>query len=144
MYTLGKGRHETSIMDAITPQRSTVSEKLQAQIDKKIRTFEDAIRSLRGQRNTLAPVSWLPPELLSRIFRHARDAADGRAKILPPASHVCRAWRALALANPLLWTEIDCTRLRWAKEMMLRSQGAPLALQVPVSYHVRCVRTLSV
>ena len=123
------------------PERSTVSEELQAQIDKEIQKHEEAIRSLRGQRNTLAPVSRLPPELLSRIFLHARDMSDGTEKVLPPASHACRAWRALALACGLLWTQIDCTRLSWAEEMMLRSRGAPLALQM--SYPHQCVLILS-
>ena len=122
-------------------RRSTVSEELRAEVDKQIQKHKDAIRSLRERRNTLAIISRLPPELLSRIFLHARDMTDGTAKVLPPASHVCRAWRAVALACGLLWSEIDCVRLGWAKEMILRSRGAPLALQV--SNINRCVQTLT-
>lgn len=127
-------------MDATMPGRSTASGELQAQIDKEIQKHEDAIRSLRERRNTFAPISRLSHELLSRMFLHARDMADGTAKVLPPASHVCRAWRAVAHGCGLLWTEIDCIRLNWAKEMLLLSRGAPLTLQMTCPY--RCVWAL--
>ena len=43
-------------------------------LDKEIDTERQLIRSLLSRRNTLAPISALPPELLSRIFHfHAQD-----------------------------------------------------------------------
>lgn len=92
----------------------------------------------------------LPPELLGRIFeqhvalcRESWDQLDMSAgRRLPScsneigpytwirATHVCRYWRDVALANPLLWSDIvlscdqDCI-----ETMLARSQQVALSVQ---------------
>ncbi|TFK60886.1 hypothetical protein BDN72DRAFT_751234, partial [Pluteus cervinus] len=68
--------------------------------------------SLRTLRNSLAPVSQIPTELLSKIFVHSQDCGDisivGEIDLTTrlPISWVCRHWREIALATPALWTVI--------------------------------------
>ncbi|KAI0047092.1 hypothetical protein FA95DRAFT_1285563 [Auriscalpium vulgare] len=101
------------------------------------RAIEDAITTLCAQRNALAPVSHLPPEVLTKILALlAALAPAGGADLLQPAipgwiaaTHVCARWRAIALACPQLWTSVTF-RLgaAWADAMAARAQDLPLAL----------------
>ncbi|KAK7044121.1 hypothetical protein VNI00_007838 [Paramarasmius palmivorus] len=62
--------------------------------------------------NEAAPISKLPPELLSNIFLTVYD--DDTSHHLPKssenfqilASHVCSSWRRVAIGTPLLWSDI--------------------------------------
>ncbi|KAI0267087.1 hypothetical protein BC834DRAFT_842778 [Gloeopeniophorella convolvens] len=84
------------------------------------------------------PISLLPPELLSRIFRHLRDDIDavqsprlGWATV----THVCRRWRQVALEDASLWGKISGVWLRqqWFSEVLVRSKRVPIDL----TYHTR-------
>ncbi|KZW00017.1 hypothetical protein EXIGLDRAFT_723173 [Exidia glandulosa HHB12029] len=71
----------------------------------------------------------LPPELLTRIFR----ATDDITMQMPiRCSHVSRRWRAAALADPALWSNLSpaAMRLKWeALELLLeRTRQAPVVL----------------
>ncbi|KIP01199.1 hypothetical protein PHLGIDRAFT_381807 [Phlebiopsis gigantea 11061_1 CR5-6] len=99
----------------------------------------------------------LPPELLSRIFEHYIAACkavwdDGAPydRIAPAscshaaigpytwlhATHVCTYWRAVALANPLLWSHTVLVRsVPCVQAVLTRSQQVPLTIQ---SYTPRC------
>lgn len=98
------------------------------------------------------PIHRLPPELLAEIFfcyistgvptQSFHRAAHRRGVMLP--SHVCRKWRAIALATPRLWylnifgprtsantqTEVDCTRT-W----LSRSGQCPLTIRAVSGQH---------
>ncbi|KAA1476956.1 hypothetical protein DENSPDRAFT_563377 [Dentipellis sp. KUC8613] len=59
------------------------------------------------------PIDRLPMELLSKIFSETKTLQSGSHKkeacpILCPisTSHVCRRWRSISLASPLLWTDL--------------------------------------
>ena len=104
---------------------------------------------------TTALATSLPPELLSRIFaQHIQfckaEWDQGASKERLPAScwpevgpytwirvtHVCRYWRDVALASPLLWSDIVLTCDQECLETMLtRSQQVALSVQ---SYTSSC------
>ncbi|KDQ51901.1 hypothetical protein JAAARDRAFT_62254 [Jaapia argillacea MUCL 33604] len=92
-----------------------------------------AILLLRAYRNSLAPISRLPPELLTKIF--ALDGLGWEAGRAQPCrnlwlrvTHVCRRWRVIALSSPTLWTHPLIAFPSWFPEMLRRSRGAPLVV----------------
>lgn len=93
-------------------------------------------KQLRSLRNALAPISFLPPEVLAQVF-HFLWLED------PPrfeehysgcirATHVCRLWRRVALGDSLLWTRIADTlnNTGWVSEMLTRARNAPLNIDI--------------
>ncbi len=54
-----------------------------------------------------APVFRLPPELLARVFAHARPIWRSSPAFERVASHVCARWRDIAIALPNLWNTIN-------------------------------------
>ena len=51
-----------------------------------------------------APALRLPPELLATVFDHARRSNPTFERV---ASHVCAAWRDVAIGLPHLWNTVD-------------------------------------
>lgn len=108
------------------------------QIEEVQKIADEQKRALRQRRNTMAPISSLPAELLTKIFLHAQDAQEELARlsvydvkhthaaIFPAYSRVCREWRALSIGYGPLWTFIDSTRTAWATGMITRARGIPL------------------
>ncbi|EIW65334.1 uncharacterized protein TRAVEDRAFT_42710 [Trametes versicolor FP-101664 SS1] len=106
----------------------------------------DAASDLKHRVNVIAPVSKLPTELLGLIFEFAkghdeRVEVEGGAPLttkktartnLINITHVCRTWRAVALASPSLWADIlvddHTSRLPSADAFLGRSQTMPLYL----------------
>lgn len=108
--------------------------ELKATLEKIIKQISRNIRTLKTKRNTLAAVSRLPAELLSRIFHLARDDANGKYSWIY-ATLTCRAWRLCALSCATLWTNIDCMKIMWAQEMLSRSRDAPLNIVATKGSH---------
>ena len=110
-----------------TPENSR--EFLQLAIDAKI-------QSLRLDRNALAPVSSLPPEIFATIFfflcLRGGDSGHNLARIY--LSHVCHQWREIALNQSLLWSHVDFTALTLAgaAEILARAKSAPLHLKARI------------
>jgi F-box-like len=107
----------------------------------------DHVQSFKSYRNSLAPVSRLPYDLLTDIFillhRTVTDPENTydifslhSPSLLSPAclhiSHVSRAWRNAALRCPLLWTNILFIPPEWTAIMLERSQTAPLTVVIPI------------
>ena len=70
----------------------------------------------------------LPPELVSHIFVLA---SEDDVMIPIVVSHVCRAWRFLALRTPSLWRRITLdSRLRMWTERIPRSRACTLDIEV--------------
>ncbi|KAK0207282.1 hypothetical protein IW262DRAFT_1282243 [Armillaria fumosa] len=76
---------------------------------------KDRNRALENQaraKKILSPSRRLPPELLTEIFLRCSSLCDRRSSPLDPhglpwtLSHVCRKWRAVAIATPELWSKI--------------------------------------
>ena len=108
----------------------------QQAIDTEIESLEESIRELRC-RNSLAPISSLPTEIIAIIFSILRlsnaPLAGGKRDHLAwlRVTHVCHQWRWIALNNPLFWAHIDFTNITLAGvvEMLARAENAPLHLE---------------
>ncbi|KAF9523467.1 hypothetical protein CPB83DRAFT_862741 [Crepidotus variabilis] len=86
-----------------------------------------------------SPASTLPSELLCRIFHTIKSegSASPYPALFEPAfapelqwvseiTHVCHRWRAIALSDPTLWTDICVSAShRWAAEFLKRSKNLP-------------------
>jgi len=111
-------------------------------IDHQLNPFQDPHRaqSLEPYRNSLAPVSRLPHDLLTDIFIliHRSERINVKSSLRSPpclqVSHVCRAWRDAALQCPLLWTNILFSPPEWTAIMLERSRTAPLKIEVPIEH----------
>ncbi|KAK0479837.1 hypothetical protein EDD18DRAFT_844955 [Armillaria luteobubalina] len=151
---------------------ATVSETLGriAELDSLIDSTTSLLRYLTSDRNQalenqanakkiLSPCRRLPPELLTEIFIRRtllygsrRFPLDPRSPLDPRASpwtlsHVCRKWRAVAIATPELWTSIrlnfvddwflNGSRIRKAAFMLgvILDRARPHYLDVRICYH---------
>ena len=107
----------------------TVQESRQL-IDEKIALYERSILELKYQRNELASVSRLPPEVLGTIFVFASAAARyGQPSSWFNFSYVCQLWRNVALTTPNIWCFIPLHQ-QWATTMLERSKTADLILDL--------------
>ncbi|KAF9523472.1 hypothetical protein CPB83DRAFT_862749 [Crepidotus variabilis] len=87
----------------------------------------------------IAPVTPLPPELLWDIFHLVKSDRSSTSSSfetprfetlfapelqwIPEVTHICRHWRATALADPSLWAEICVSASnKWATEFLARSK----------------------
>ncbi|KDQ61416.1 hypothetical protein JAAARDRAFT_509522 [Jaapia argillacea MUCL 33604] len=110
------------------------------QSDPDIAAHLESVRRLRTKRNSLVPISRLPPEVLVNIFGQHASRSDislgfalgcSRSTVWWIAiTHVCQYWREVALATPSLWCSLPFQRPRWVPEMISRSQMAPLQVTV--------------
>jgi len=105
-------------------------------IDQEIEKCVAEIRKLKSRRNTLAPISRLPPEILSNIFMLCVTDNDGHFTVTPyrwswiTISHICRHWRNVALECSSLWCHLDFSKPDWIPEMLNRSKVAPLSVKI--------------
>ncbi|KAJ7766114.1 hypothetical protein B0H16DRAFT_1523103 [Mycena metata] len=102
-------------------------------LDAEIRCLHERLALLKRERNTLAPLSTLPNELLVKIFHFyvLATAADFRAK--GTVISVCRHWCQVFRAAPTLWSHIV---MYWNPEQSFpleisRSGAMPLTIRVP-------------
>jgi hypothetical protein len=121
--------------------------RLRKQIDDDLSRPRQATSVLRrcdllAMRNVLAPISSLPGEVLSDVFRfNVEDdnfeydspafGTNGTAPTLKTVTHVCSYWRQVALASHCLWSEalnfLD-EHPDWTLQMLRRSGGLPLKI----------------
>ncbi|OJA12138.1 hypothetical protein AZE42_05137 [Rhizopogon vesiculosus] len=96
--------------------------------------------------NDLAPSVALPTEVLVPIFRMLSPSGgpfhyDNVHMYVPiiAVSHVCHRWRAITLTYSALWTHVPPLLLgyKWTREILSRTQGAPLTLDIQLRYHKR-------
>ncbi|TFK71495.1 hypothetical protein BDN72DRAFT_750940, partial [Pluteus cervinus] len=82
------------------------------------------ISKLSSQRNTLAPISRLPPEVLAKIFIEFRDEARGSENTCfsDILTWICRHWREVAVNCSTLWSEIDFHHLPSVELHLARSK----------------------
>ncbi|KAJ8521262.1 hypothetical protein ONZ45_g2031 [Pleurotus djamor] len=99
-------------------------------IDQELSQINESARTLRSRRNALAPISTLPPELLSTIFEYT--VSPDLAWIA--VTQTCRRWRAVAFGSAKLWSDVRLSRPKWAKEMLKRSRGAPIHIEGDLSF----------
>ena len=96
-------------------------------IDQDIEKMEGAIRALKSRRNSLAAISRLPPEILSKIFLCCAATYEPTMDWVG-VTHVSRHWRTVAIGCARLWTTLVFTQPRWVEEMLKRSKIAPLVI----------------
>ena len=96
------------------------------------------LHTLLTRRNTLLPISILPPEILARIFHLLvldEPLFFGRRNMgwvsLIRVTHVCWHWRQVALDDSSLWARIRGIPMntRWILEMLVRAKNAPLDIE---------------
>jgi hypothetical protein len=113
-------------------------DRLRQAIDLEIEAKEESLRSSKRRRNTLAPISRLPPETLAMTFSFLSPAFDEGAGYLwlVRATHVCHQWRETALSYPYLWSHINFTTLPPAgiAEILARAKMAPLHLETTLDH----------
>ena len=106
-----------------------------SEVDKKVDAAWQHLRSLFTRRNALAPISLLPPEILTRIFHflvldeppRSRNPNLGWIK----ATHVCRLWRQVALADSSLWARISGSpTITLISVMLARARDAHLDINL--------------
>jgi hypothetical protein len=113
----GQGEYDASIIEAdklkakeiaaicerfdTQVQRMTVSwEQQKAGLEAQMKKIEER---LARQREFVAPVKWLPSEVLSEIFTIQVDCGDTPWTLL----RVCRLWKAVAFSTPRIWRYIQ-------------------------------------
>ncbi|TFK61758.1 hypothetical protein BDN72DRAFT_429966 [Pluteus cervinus] len=109
-------------------------------LDDEISQLQERLSSLRSLRNSLAPISKVPTEILSKIFSHTQE--HGELPLYEDldittrfyVSWVCRHWRNTAVTTPSLWTVISkksrdvSLRIDFVEALLSRSR--PRALVV--------------
>jgi hypothetical protein len=118
-------------------------------IDKGIDAARQFLRSLLACRNSLVPISVLPPEILARVFhflvlKELPFTGRERRKKLGwiRVTHVCRHWREVALDNSSLWAKIWAipTNPKWISEMLARAKNAPLDVEFKAAANLKSNR----
>jgi len=113
-------------------------QRLRRAIDDQLKALEEFSRTSRTRRNTLIPISQLPPETLILIFSSLPPfACDEKVSYLPliHVTHVCRQWRETALNYPHLWIYITFAKLTPAgiTGILARAKSLPLRLEAKIT-----------
>ncbi|KAF8308963.1 hypothetical protein DL93DRAFT_1806376 [Clavulina sp. PMI_390] len=102
------------------------------------------LESLRSRRSNLihalqSPVHALPAELVKSIFEISMEsnARDSRLQVAVILSHVCSAWRSIALRTPSLWCTAKVSDRIVFDEIVKRSNPLPLDLFIAWSPRLR-------
>jgi hypothetical protein len=103
-------------------------------LDKSIESDKASLLALKARRNSMVPISRLPPETLSEIFSLAQllclDSAGPNHHSLEwiNMTYVCRYWRNIALELPRFWVYLPIGNLQWVQEMLKRSKDSSLVI----------------
>ncbi|KAF5330516.1 hypothetical protein D9619_005218 [Psilocybe cf. subviscida] len=111
------------------------------------------IQELRTLRNTYAPISKLPDEVLLEIFALTQKLYP-QDKWYQEVTHVCRSWRDIAIDAPTLWTNPPLSKHDFSMLMLARSKSADLTISIPrttpiitvehVLNRIGCIKILTV
>ncbi|KAI0819157.1 hypothetical protein BC628DRAFT_1404309 [Trametes gibbosa] len=109
-------------------------------IQSDIDVYLHAICDLKSRLNALTPIGSLPPELLSEIlvcvaFAEYSSGYTYRTLSWIKASHICRLFRATALATPRFWSYLRVTKSRAVAELLPLSKTVPLHVATYMDYH---------
>ncbi|TFK60744.1 hypothetical protein BDN72DRAFT_864116 [Pluteus cervinus] len=135
-------------MDSFDGTPNPTIEQERAELDAKIHELEIALIALKRRRNYLSSISKIPSDVLRQIFKSV-TGYDGKVQLLGldgrgvekenrlemawirTITHVCSAWRDLALDSPSLWTRIRInSRHEIVLEMLERSRSLPLTISL--------------
>ncbi|TFK65156.1 hypothetical protein BDN72DRAFT_962712 [Pluteus cervinus] len=109
-----------------------VNEIARQKLDAKILDLRLQIAALSLTRNSLAPISRLPAELLTIIWVYARNFSpvSSKSKMAMVISWVSSDWRRISLDWSWLWSEIDLHHAKGINVFLARSRQAPLTLKL--------------
>ena len=128
------------------PKSADSREHQQQAIDIEIKLLEDSILQLRYRRNALAPISFLPIEVIESIFSYSQRVPNSTLSTFMPGekrdpawirvAHVCHQWREIALNQALFWSHVDFANVSWAgaAEILSRAKNVPLYLEARVPH----------
>src|SRR6266540_2322873 len=95
---------------------------------------------LQRKINALSPISQLPPEILTEIFRMACRVSANLCQPITPLffGRICQEWRVIAWSTPLLWNSICLNVSRKTHgaqtsllgEWLLRAKSSPLFIKL--------------
>jgi hypothetical protein len=112
------------------------ADEVRAIIDARIAALDAQLRSLKSMRNRCAPISSLPPEILSRILidlvEPIEDFESQSWKTHIELTRVCTLWRKLAMQCPAFWSCLPF-QAEHLEEMLARSRRYPLSIRVDIS-----------
>ena len=129
------------------PSQADSREHQQQAIDIEIKLLENSILQLRYRRNALAPISFLPIEVIESIFSYSQRVHNSTLSAFTPGesrekrdpawlrvAHVCHQWREIALNQALFWSHVDFANVSWAgaAEILSRAKNVPLYLEARV------------
>ena len=117
------------------------------QLESEISLIETMMERLTTRRailqrtiNALSPISQLPPEVLTEIFRMTfQGSADSTQRITPLFfGGICKEWREIAWSTPLLWNSLCLSVSRKTHgaqtnllaEWLLRAKSSPLFIKL--------------
>ncbi|PPQ74884.1 hypothetical protein CVT24_003086 [Panaeolus cyanescens] len=113
--------------------------QLMALMDVTIERLSAELEDLKARRNSFAPVSKLPPEIMEKIFLFRRDGHSTAYGFIDSwqwireVSHVCRSWRLVALHSRQLWSLLSFESSSCAKLLLERSRGSdggPISVEI--------------
>ncbi|KAF9475885.1 hypothetical protein BDN70DRAFT_205371 [Pholiota conissans] len=121
------------ILDDTAKKQRLKVEQLCREIDER----QAALAATLHQRNSLVPISSLPPEILGHIFAlvQYRDLSCNTEDRLDwiALTHVCWRWRDIALNLPSLWVDLPTDYPEWVEEMIQRSKTCGLTVYATVN-----------
>ncbi|TFK60780.1 hypothetical protein BDN72DRAFT_850250 [Pluteus cervinus] len=105
-------------------------------IDSEILRWEDHVRNLKALRNSIAPVSCLPDELISIVLNLSQRLSKDPPLARLYLSWVCSRWRDVALGDRKFWRTIknypSFTCPQYIQECFARSK--PLTLEMDLRF----------
>ncbi|KAI0067620.1 hypothetical protein BV25DRAFT_1794759, partial [Artomyces pyxidatus] len=131
-----------------------------ARLDARLHELRNEIQSVQLQRNAIAPISFLPNELLFRIILYHAYSVDIFSASWVKAMLVCRRWYEVARSHAQLWSYVSDSVRRQSPshvwEMLKRSGDYPLTctfspmdeevyvLEMILKKHMHRVRSLKI
>lgn len=101
-----------------------------------------------GREDSSSALASMPPEILGHIFFVAQSLSKKRFKHEIPfeviISQVCGQWRAVAIANPRLWTRIEIYTTKathWVPSYLIRSKALPIDIRLDVFHTDKFMKT---
>lgn len=97
------------------------------------------IHELKTRRNTYAPISKLPDDVLLEIFALTQIIYPD-SQWYREVTHICRRWRDIAIDAPTLWTNPPLLLHHFSILMLERSKSADLTIYMEYGTQYRTIK----
>ena len=88
----------------------------------------EVLALVRSIKNSFLPVNRIPPNILLLIPKYWGECDIDKNVIT--LTHVCRGWRGLFIADPSLWTRLDCRDVDKTRVYIQRSKSSGLNISL--------------